>query len=162
MEYIIKFRAESEMVVKVDALSLTEAKNMAVRKVESLVSYDHRLKNTPDNVEVIFLQPLLYTDSIELTSGIMNPYNSHNVELVKQINYAWEIKKENFKHILLTLMRRDIEEMVDKNCFGEACDVEESYEELFKKCENNWDEYAYYYLMRVADDADLELILSMV
>ena len=162
MEYIVKFRAESEMVIKVDALSLTEAKKLAVRKVESLVTYDHRLKNTPDNVEVVFLQPLLYTDSIELTSGIMNPYNSHNVELVKQINYAWEIKKENFKHILLTLMRRDIEEMVDKNIFGEASDVEESYEELFKKCENDWEEYVYYYLMRVADDADLELILSMV
>ena len=58
----------------------------------------------------------------------MNPYNSHNVELVKKINYAWEISKDNFKHILLALMKRDIVEMVDKNCFGEACDVEESYE----------------------------------
>jgi thioredoxin-related protein len=58
----------------------------------------------------------------------MNPYNAHNVELVKKINYAWEISKDNFKHILLALMKRDIVEMVDKNCFGEACDVEESYE----------------------------------
>ena len=162
MEYIIKFRAESEMVIKVDALSLTEAKNMAVRKVENLVTYDHRLKNTPDNVEVVFLQPLLYTESVELTSGIMNPYNAHNVELVKKINYAWEISKDNFKHILLALMKRDIVEMVDKNCFGEACDVEESYEELYSWCEKDWENYAECYLMRVADDADLELILGMV
>ena len=162
MEYIIKFRAESEMVINVDALSLTEAKNMAVRKVESLVTCDHRLKNTPDNVEVVFLQPLLYSDSIELTSGIMNPYNSHDIELVKKINYAWEISKDNFKHILLALMKRDIVEMVDKNIFGEASDVDESYEELYQQCEENWEDFAHYYLMRVADDADLELILSMV
>ena len=162
MEYIIKFRAESEMVIKVDALSLTEAKNMAVRKVDEMVTYDHILKTTPLDVEVVFLQPLLYSDSMELTCGIMNPYNAHNVELVKKINYAWAISKDNFKHILLALMKRDIVEMVDKNCFGEAMDVEESYEELYSWCEKDWENYAECYLMRVADDADLELILSMV
>ena len=162
MEYIVKFRAESEMTIKVEAPSVTEAKRLAVRRVDEMVTYDHRLKTTPLDVEVVFLQPLLYTESIELTSGIMNPYNSHNVELVKKINYAWEISKDNFKHILLALMKRDIVEMVDKNCFGEAMDVEESYEELYSWCEENWEDFAHYYLMRVADDADLELILSMV
>ena len=162
MEYIVKFRAESEIVVKVNAESVTEAKNYATHKVSTMITYDRKLKGTPTDTTLTFIQPLLYSESIELTCGIMNPYNAHNVELVKKINYAWEINKSNFKHILLALMKRDIGEMVDKNCFGEASEVEETYEELYSWCENDWEIYAECYLMRVADDADLEMILNVV
>lgn len=161
-EYIVNFTAESKIIVKVNAESVTEAKELAVRKVDNMVTYDHQLKGTSDDVKIVFTQPLMYNESMDLTCGIMTPHNAHSVDLVKRINYAWETNKDGFHHIILALMKRDIEEMVDKNIFGEASEVTQSYDELFKLCEDGWEDITTYYLMRVADDADLEMILNMV
>lgn len=59
MGYTIKFRAEAELSIKVEADNMEEAQKLAVRKVDNMVSYNHKLKKLDDNTELVFLQPLL-------------------------------------------------------------------------------------------------------
>lgn len=60
MEYTIKFRAETELSIKVNADSIEQAQELAVRKADRMVTYDHKLKKLDDDSEVVFLQPLFY------------------------------------------------------------------------------------------------------
>ena len=60
MEYTIKFRAESELSIKVNADSIEQAQELAVRKANNMVTYDHKLKTLDNGSELSFLQPLFY------------------------------------------------------------------------------------------------------
>ena len=95
---------------------------------------------------------------------IMNIYNAHNPQLVKTINKLWNVARDRFRIILVALMERDAEEMLNgmnSCCFGwdETADVE-----YVRLCVtgNLWEDYAYDYLMHVADDGDLETIINFI
>ena len=60
MEYTIKFRAETELSIKVNADSIEQAQELAVRKANNMVTYDHKLKTLDNGSELSFLQPLFY------------------------------------------------------------------------------------------------------
>ena len=54
----------------------------------------------------------------------MTPYNSHNKDLVNKINELWNSEEthDRFRIILVAYMQRDLEEMLEKNCFGDCGD----------------------------------------
>ena len=165
MEYNVTFRADGEVVVKVDAPNTEEAKILAVREVREMVDYNRVLKA---DKRVQFLNPLLLTKVEKSFYPIMTPYNSHDKDLVNKINELWnsEEKHDRFRIILVAYMQRDLDEMYDKNCFGEASD--EKTEKFFdenvntKYLNTHWEDLAECYLMRVADDADLECIIDFI
>lgn len=165
MEYKVTFRADGEVVVKVDAPNHEEAKVLAAREVEKMIDFNRVLKA---DKRVQFLNPLLLTKVEKTFYPIMTPYNAHNKDLVNKINELWnsEEKHDRFRIILVAYMQRDLDEMYDKNCFGEASD--EKTEKFFDENVNteylntHWEDLAEYYLMRVADDADLECIIDFI
>lgn len=74
---------------------------------------------------------------------IMNDRNAHNPQLVKDINNAWAyswINRKRMAEIIEVLMKRDEEECEEKEVNGDL----------------------YEYLMHVADDTDLECILTYI
>lgn len=79
---------------------------------------------------------------------IMNDTNSHNPELVKKINEIWNNfdKRERFISIINILISRDYVECANKGVFDVELVADRYYE----------------YLMHVADDLDLETIISFV
>lgn len=81
-------------------------------------------------------------DVQDLEVDIMNDTNSHNKELVNRINnlYANTAQRKHFEYIVSLLMERDREE----------CNEKEVEDDI------------HLYLMRVADDNDLILILSIL
>lgn len=165
MEYKVTFRADGEVVIKVDAPNHEEAKVLAVREVSKMLDFTRSL-NVDKRVQ--FLNPLLLTKVEKSFYPIMTPYNSHNKDLVNKINELWnsEERHDRFRIILVAYMQRDLDEMYDKNCFGEASD--EKTEKFFDENVNteylntHWEDLAECYLMRVADDADLECIIDFI
>jgi hypothetical protein len=164
MEYKVTFRADGEVVVKVDAPNEGQAKLLAVREVEKMIDFNRVLKA---DKRVKFLNPLLLMKVEKTFYPIMTPYNAHNKDLVNKINELWNSEKhDNFRIILVAYMQRDLDEMYDKNCFGEASD--EKTEKFFDENVNteylnaHWEDLAECYLMRVADDADLECIIDFI
>lgn len=165
MEYKVTFRADGEVVIKVDASNEGQAKLLAVREVEKMIDFNRVLKA---DKRVKFLNPLLLTKTEKTFYPIMTPYNAHNKDLVNKINELWnsEEKHNRFRIILVAYMQRDLDEMYDKNCFGEASD--EKTEKFFDENVNteylntHWEDLAECYLMRVADDADLECIIDFI
>ena len=111
---------------------------------------------------------------------------SHDAELVRQINNAWDKNKRGFKEILCALYARDIEEITDADSFqidrwrpdqADGCTDEivkafndgiragdwERYNELaLKDMVREWDMFANNYLEHIADDCDLECILNFL
>lgn len=83
-----------------------------------------------------------------LCDEIMNDTNNHNPELVEKINEIWNNldKRERFIKIINLLISRDYIECVDKGVFDVEREADKYYE----------------YLMHVADDKDLETIISFV
>ena len=79
---------------------------------------------------------------------IMNTLNAHDPELVEHINYIWCRASERFKPILLALYERDKEEAEEKD--------------IVVPTDDNFESFAYDFLMHVCDDADLETILNFV
>lgn len=165
MEYKVTFRADGEVVVKVDAPNHEEAKILAVREIDKMFDFTRSLKA---DKRVQFLNPLMLTKVEKTFYPIMTPHNAHNKDLVNKINELWnnEVNHDRFRIILVAYMQRDLEEMYDWNCFGEASD--EKTEKFFDENVNteylntHWEDLAEYYLMRVADDADLECIIDFI
>ena len=165
MEYKVTFRADGEVVIKVDAHNPEEAKDLAVREVKRMIDYNRVLKA---DKRVQFLNPLFLTKAEKVFYPIMTPYNGHDKNLVDKINKLWnnEEKHIRFRVILSAYMLRDLDEMYDNNCFGEASD--ERTKKFFDENVNaeylstHWEDLAEYYHMRVADDADLECIIDFI
>ena len=107
---------------------------------------------------------------------IMDGTNGHNSELVDKINHAWNTKREEFCPILRILYERDIDEITDCNAFmtkswlkspeckigDETGNWDEYNKMVLSNLINEWDFYAYTYLMRIADDTDLKTILNFL
>ena len=165
MEYKVTFRADGEVVIKVDAPNHEEAKKLAVREVAKMLDFTRSL-NVDKRVQ--FLNPLLLTKVEKSFYPIMTPYNSHNKDLVNKINELWNSEEthDRFRIILVAYMQRDLEEMLEKNCFGDCGDdkvvnfVENEVD--YNYLNENWEDLAEYYLMRVSDDADLECIIDFI
>ena len=100
------------------------------------------------------------SDKVKIIPGyedIMDTTNSHNPELVAEINIAWNTKREQFYAILCALYKRDVQEILDSDAFTfPKYDAEDAYRYL----KDNWDIEAYNYLQHIADDTDLECILN--
>lgn len=79
---------------------------------------------------------------------IMNTLNAHDPELVEHINYIWCRTSESFKPILFALYERD--------------KVEAEEKDIIVPTDDNFESFAYDFLMHVCDDADLETILNFV
>jgi hypothetical protein len=164
MKYKLTFKAESEITIEIDAVNKFHAEGCAELAISSMIDPNNILRT--DN-RVKFLHPLMLTTCERDFSPIMNPYNAHNVELVDKINELWKSDKhDRFRIILVAYMQRDLNEMYDKNIFGEASD--EKTEWFFNNnvdtayLDENWEDLAGDYLMRVADDADLECIIDFI
>ena len=108
--------------------------------------------------------------------GIMDTGNCHDEALVKEINLKWLKFKRFFRPILVALYTRDIDEITDHDAFkisewlewpeySEGCDTDD-WKPYNKRCLDdmvlNWDSFADNYLMHIADDQDLETILTFV
>ena len=102
---------------------------------------DARYEDVENDITEKFLKQYLCEE-------IMNDTNNHNPELVEKINEIWNNmdKRDRFDRIIYLLMSRDYVECQDKG----VCDV--------KRVEDKF----YEYLMHVADDHDLETIISFV
>lgn len=94
---------------------------------------------------------------ITLVSGeeIMDTTQSHDPELVRKINQAWNEKREQFCPILRALYARDIKEIMDSDAWNWTGDAESVKEILH----DEWDVHVDNYLMHIADDWDLKAIL---
>lgn len=101
-----------------------------------------RIKDGEIEVENVFL--VRYTYKIEtIHSDCMDSSNGHDKELVARVNNLWDTEREKFMAILCTLMERDEEEFKEFDVeFGTAYDRVHSY------------------LMNVADNKDLEVIVK--
>lgn len=101
-----------------------------------------RIKDGEIEVEnVCFVR---YTYKIEAVHpDCMDGSNGHDKELVARVNNLWDTEREKFMAILCTLMERDEEEFKEFDVeFGTAYDRVHSY------------------LMNVADNKDLEVIVK--
>lgn len=99
----------------------------------------YKADETPITDADVSYKDCCITDVEEL-SPIMNITNNHDKTLVDKINKAYYQKSEDFETIVRALMERDIDECLDK-CIGQ--DIHS-------------------YLMQVADDNDLEIILKFL
>lgn len=117
--------------------------------------------------------------------GIMDSH-SHDEELVRKINDAWDKNMEAFYPILCALYRRDIDEITDADSFqidmwrpdnADGCRTDiinafykgketgdwTRYNELaLEDMIREWDFFATNYLEHIADDCDLECILNFL
>lgn len=101
-----------------------------------------RIKDGEIEVENVCL--VRYTYKIEtIHPDCMDISNGHDKELVARVNNLWDTEREKFMAILCTLMERDEEEFKEFDIeFGTAYDRVHSY------------------LMNVADNKDLEVIVK--
>jgi hypothetical protein len=148
------------------------------------------IRPRPNNELPIIEISLSNVAKVSLASkcGVMDCGNGHNPELVKRINDAWNKYIEGFKPILCALYERDINEITDAECFrldrwfpyendGKNCsdDFKKAYNKGYdmhdwsdfnklalEDMKREWDLFAENYLMHIADDGDLETILSFV
>lgn len=90
---------------------------------------------------------------------IMNTLNAHDKDLVEKINFLYNATcvREKFKMILFTLAQRDKEEFEDK--MFEDTPLNDCYD-LIEWGKEHFEDFAYHYLTRVADDGDLEVIID--
>ena len=79
---------------------------------------------------------------------IMNCFNAHDPKLVEKINYLWARTSKSFKPILFALYERDKEEAEEK--------------EIVEPNDENFESFAYDFMMHVCDDADLEVIINFI
>lgn len=97
---------------------------------------------------------------IVLVSGeeIMDTTQNHDPELVRKINQAWNEKREGFCPILRALYERDITEIMDSDAWNWTDNADSVKETLH----DEWDVHADNYLMHIADDLDLQTILTFL
>ena len=117
------------------------------------------IKHRPENPDWIILEiGFVKSDKVKIIKGyeeIMDTSQSHDPELVRKINQAWNEKREQFCPILRALYARDIKEIMDSDSWNWT-DDEESVKETLH---DEWDVHADNYLMHIADDMDLKTIL---
>lgn len=162
-KYQVTFKTEIGINIEVEAVDNNMAKNLATAELRK-IKWSSLL---PPNHKFLF-RDSWKIDKVERSYyPIMDTTNAHNKDLVKKINDLWNSPKQpNFELIMLALMNRDLNEMYDKNIFGEASDPD--VEAFFDNCvdadylEANWEMLTEYYLMRVADDGDLETIINFI
>ena len=101
-----------------------------------------------------------YEDFEDDPDGIMDTSNCHDEHLVDQINEKWNLFREHFRPILCALYERDAQEIYDSEAFtfDPAADVE--YVRDYMK--HHWEDEAWNYLMHIADNQDLEVIIQFV
>lgn len=88
---------------------------------------------------------------------IMDASNSHNPELVQRINQAYaEGHEDLWAQIMKSLYYRDYDEMIEK----EIMTHDDWYD--WWLLDWDWEKFAYDYLMKIADDRDLETILNFI
>ena len=91
----------------------------------------------------------------KLDGSIMNTTNGHDKHLVELLNKCWDRVAWDVRGLIMkSLYFRDYDECIDKEIFTED-DTENWWSNDW-----DWEKYAYDYLMKVADDTDLETILS--
>jgi hypothetical protein len=140
MKKIYKVETTARFITFVE----TESSGMAEILVNKTLSQAVRC-NKPAGVEKMLFNGVVYSNAQEC-SKLMDTTNGHSESLVIRINDAYMYANKPFKQIATTLAIRDKEEFVD----AVGCNPEDA----------NIDELCYYYCMRVADDRDLETILS--
>jgi hypothetical protein len=103
---------------------------------------------------------LSQVENITLVSGeeIMDTTNGHDPDLVRNINHAWNEKREEFCPILRALYERDIKEIMESDAWNWTDDAESVKETLH----DEWDVHVDNYLMHIADDLDLKTILTFL
>ena len=140
--------------------------------------YGEIIALTPADTLALLEDEKAYTAKIhELMGGdIMDTLNGHNKELVDKINDAWRKGKKEFEIILKALYERDIDEITDSDAFlikewtkseewedGCRTDYWKPYMDMaLADMKEHWEDYAENYLMHIADDCDLEAILSFI
>ena len=122
--------------VEADTMEMAEA---LVNKTFALVK-----GNKPADVKKIFFNGAIH--SFVECAPLMDTTNGHDAELVKRINDAYILCEKTFKQIVKALAIRDAEEFLDATGFNPE--------------DGDMDEVSFYYCRRVADDKDLETILS--
>ena len=90
---------------------------------------------------------------------IINTLNGHDEKLVEVINILWNIEscRKKFQLIIKSLVLRDLEEFENKMFEGIE---EEKFWNLVEWCDTKFEDCAYNYLHRCADDGDLETIIE--
>lgn len=94
--------------------------------------------------------------------------NNHDEHLVKKLNDLWRKahiendtrRLRNFEIILKALYKRDANEILNNERFGWGDDMTE--EKVYDKMCTAWVSLSYDYLKGVADDGDLETIITFV
>lgn len=104
-------------------------------------------KNTPITAMTEYGTATKIID-VEKAVEIMDCSNCHSKNLVAKINFMYNVKKEDFLKIAQLLAKRDEDECWEHN-------IDPNNIERFNGCVNE-------YLMRVADDKDLETILGFL
>ena len=120
------------------------------KELESLEKQKEDLEdriNALNNERMTFYKLIKRSDNWEL----MDETNNHDPMLVKAINSAWndEETSKRFEDIVVPLMMRDSDEVEEK--LGDIQSVTD-----------NWMEFLPNYLMHIADDWDLSVILLFV
>lgn len=95
----------------------------------------------------------------KMLTYFMNPYNSHSKELVLKINRLWKKDKSKFRPILIALFHRDFDEIYNADSFG---GLPTDKTDAWLSLSLNWETNAYNYLMHIADDGDLEVIIDFI
>lgn len=107
---------------------------------------------------------------------VMDTTNGHDKKLVEKINLAWAEKREKFYPILCALYERDIDEITDADAFQLPgwLDSDEHHKGIVTGCweeyntmalnqmKKEWNLFAPNYLQHIADDTDLETILTFI
>lgn len=108
-------------------------------EAENIALEKAKFMNFRTDAEFNEIQEAVTTNDIEIIP-IMNTTNGHDKELVDKINIAYFRKQIDFENIVKLLMERDKTECTEKEVNGDI----------------------YEYLMHVADNKDLETILSFL
>ena len=120
---------------------------------KELESLDRQMEDLEDRINVLRNERLTFYDLIKRANDweLMDETNNHDPMLVKAINSAWndEETSKRFGDIVVPLMMRDSDEVEEK--LGELQSVTD-----------NWIDYLPNYLMHIADDWDLSVILLFV
>lgn len=140
MKKIYKVETTARFITFVES----ESAGMADILVNKTLSQAVRCSK-PAGVEKMLFNGVLYSN-VQDCSKLMDTTNGHSESLVIRINDAYMYANNPFQQIAKTLAIRDKEEFVDAVGYNpEDADI---------------DELCYFYCMRVADDKDLETILS--
>ncbi len=89
----------------------------------------------------------------------MDTTNGHNSELVDTINKLWAMHLPRFGYIITALYQRDFEEIHNADSFA---DLPDDTDAALSTLLTNWESYVANYLQHIADDSDLETIISFM